>query len=174
MSDRETPATHTDQEFLELVDGSRGVIMATADEAGEPEASYAPFVRDEDLRIYVYLSELARHTANVLATGRASLLWLAEEVDGGNPFARPRLVLRCSATRVGRDCAEWASGVARLQQRFGGTMALLQQLGDFHLFRLQPVAGTYVMGFGRAYHLSGERLATVQLSRGADRFEKRS
>ena len=174
MSESETSETDAEQDFLELVDGSQGVIMATVDETGEPEASYAPFVRDEGLRFYVYLSELARHTNNLLVTGKASLLWLGEESNGGNPFARRRLVLRCGATRVDRDCAEWASAVARLQQRFGGTMALLRQLGDFHLFRLQALAGTYVLGFGRAYTLSGECLATMQLSRGVDKSENRS
>ena len=40
--------------------------LATVSADGLPEASYAPFVADQG-RYWVYLSDLARHTANLLA-----------------------------------------------------------------------------------------------------------
>jgi putative heme iron utilization protein len=164
MNHKESSDAPKVQEYLDFLDGFQTVILATADEHGEPEASYAPFVRYERLCFYVYLSELARHTRNLRNNGRVSLLWLAEE--GGNPFARPRLVLRCNTAQVAREAAEWAPAMARLEQRFGNMMKLLKGLSDFHLFRLCATGGTYVKGFAQAYELVGERLEGLELSRG--------
>ncbi len=45
-----------------------------------------------------------------------------------------------------------------MRKRHGERIDNLSQLKDFHLFRLQPVGGRYVKGFGRAYDFSGKSL----------------
>ncbi len=46
------------------------LVMATVSKDGVPEASYAPYVMDEEGVFFVYLSDLSRHTANLWGTGR--------------------------------------------------------------------------------------------------------
>lgn len=145
-------------ECLAFIDACRAVVLATVDEHGEPDASQAPFVRDQGGRVYLYLSELAKHTPNLRRSGRASLLWLADEAATQNPFARQRLTLQGEASVVPRGCAEWERIMALFAERFGPTIAILRKLADFHLFRMRARSGSYVKGFGQAFVLYGEEL----------------
>ncbi len=155
----ETPEHSPDQaECLAFIDGLRAVVLATVDESGEPDASQAPFVRDQRGRIYLYLSELAKHTPNLRTSGRASLLWLADEAVTQNPFARQRLTLQCAASVVARGSAEWERVITLFTERFGPTIGVLRQLADFHLFRMRVRSGSYVKGFAQAFELHGEAL----------------
>jgi heme oxygenase (biliverdin-IX-beta and delta-forming) len=148
-------------EIMEFIEGFHSVVLATVDEAGNPDASYAPFVCDRRPHVYLYLSELAAHTANLRARRRASLLWLADEAVTPNPFARKRLMISCTASVVDRKSELWAGTMAHFADRLGPTVALLRQLSDFHLFRLRAESGTYVKGFAQAYRLRGEGLQVV-------------
>jgi putative heme iron utilization protein len=40
------------------------IMMSTISKEGIPDASYAPFVIDDDKNIYIYVSGLATHTQN--------------------------------------------------------------------------------------------------------------
>ncbi|MEJ2554582.1 MAG: hypothetical protein P8079_11540 [Gammaproteobacteria bacterium] len=52
--------------------------------------------------------------------------------------------------------------MSRLQDEFGEIVSLLAGLGDFHLFRLQPVRGNYVRGFAKAYEITGEAMDRIR------------
>ena len=52
-------------EFRVFRNSFQSVQLATVDEHGKPEASYAPCLRDRK-HIYVFVSELSRHTANLI------------------------------------------------------------------------------------------------------------
>ena len=45
-----------------------------------------------------------------------------------------------------------------MEDRFGELLITLRSLSDFHLFRLSPKNGTFVMGFGQAFSISGKRM----------------
>ena len=64
----------TAQEAAALLGRFRTLQMATASACGEPQASYAPFVRPGDNAFYICVSELSRHTGHLVANGRASVL----------------------------------------------------------------------------------------------------
>ena len=140
--------------------------LATVSADGQPEASYAPFVADRGC-YYVYLSDLARHGANLRATSRASVLFIEGEEQAKHPFARERLTLRCEATECPRGCERFESVLDLFEQRFGKFVQMVRPLGDFRLFELRPVAGSYVAGFARAYVLDGDDLANIR-HRGPD------
>ena len=148
------------REALAFREQLRSVVLATVGQDGQPEASYAPYVSDED-NILVFVSALARHTQNLLAGRGASLLFIEDERSAGNPFARKRLVLACSATPVPREHPDWNVMLDRFAARFGKLIDTLRGLGDFSLIRLTPVSGTYVRGFGQAFRLEGTRLRPV-------------
>jgi len=142
--------------------GFTTLLMATVGHEGQPEASYAPYLEDPSGTLFVLVSELAQHTRNLLYRPRASVLFIEDERDAANPFARRRLSLRCDCRLVQRDEPGWLEAVDGLQRRFGQIIAVLRGLSDFHLLQLQPSAGTYVRGFGQAYELSGSELSEIR------------
>lgn len=78
----------------QLLDTLKSVQLATLNAQGEPEASYAPCLI-ESQRVYLFLSQLASHTQNLLRTPVCSLMWIADEQSSRNLFARERLILQC-------------------------------------------------------------------------------
>ena len=153
------------QEAIALRDSFRSVQFATVSAAGVPDASYAPYVLDDQGAICVFVSALAQHTRNLLTVPRVSLLWIADERASSNLFARRRLRLECDVLEVPRDSTEWQRILQRLQAEHGETVATLRELPDFHLFRFDVKGGSYVRGFGKAYQLSGNALSVGDLQR---------
>ncbi len=145
------------REALTLRADRDSLILATSD-GGDPDASYAPFVLDDDLAACIFVSELARHTRNLLRQRRAGVLFIEEENEARNPFARRRLALHCRVDEIARDSQQGERLLDRMQQRFGNTVELLRGLPDFHLLRLDVIDGSYVRGFAQAYPVRGNEL----------------
>ena len=135
--------------------------LGTVNAQGQPEASYAPFVAAAG-RYHVYLSELARHTANLRSNGRASVLFIESEAQAKQIFARERLTLACTARECARGTALFERALDRFEQRFGKFMQVIRPLRDFHLFELTPSSGNYVAGFAHAYALEGADLGQLR------------
>jgi heme iron utilization protein len=135
--------------------------LATCNADGHPEASYAAYVEHQG-SYYVYTSELSAHTANLAASGRCSVLFIESEAQAKHLFARRRLTLQCAAT----ECLRGSDGFEQILDlfvgQFGGFMAMLRKLNDFHLYRLRPLSGAYVAGFAQAYTLQGEGLSEIR------------
>ncbi len=138
------------------------LMMATVSKEGVPEASYAPYVVDADGAFFVYISELSQHTDNLRNTPKASVLFIENEDQAAHLFARRRLTLRCNCMHVPRSDARWHELLDNFKDRFGELMDVLRELEDFHLYRLQPEAGTYVRGFAQAYELTGPDLQAIR------------
>lgn len=128
--------------------------LGTVSADGQPEASYAPYVVDKG-RYCIYLSELARHTANLRNTARASVLFIEGEGQARHLFARQRLTLACQVSECPRGSTRFEAVLDLFEQRFGPFVQTIRPLQDFHLFELVPVSGTYVAGFARAYTFDG-------------------
>jgi len=126
--------------------------LATISNDGFPEISYAPFIAHNDC-FYIFISELAAHTRNLLKQPIASVMLIEDEPAADNAFARKRLTYRCQARQVIRETPEFAEQANKMEQRFGAMIKLLTQLNDFHLFELKPVSGQYVAGFGKTYEI---------------------
>lgn len=149
-------------ELLAFRAGFRSLNLATADSAGEPEASYAPFILDQDGSFCVYISELSRHTANLLQNPRASVLFIEDEQGAQQLFARQRLTYSCRAERVERGSQRWQQLMETFAEQHGKLVDMLRGMQDFHLFRLVPEHGNYVRGFAQAYALEGEDLNRIR------------
>jgi putative heme iron utilization protein len=134
------------------------LMLATVGADGGPHASYAPFIRDADGAYCIFVSDLSEHTGNLQRCPNASMLLIQDEQDAREPFARRRLSLRVRAAIIPRDDADWERIADAFEQRFGGIVQIFRGLGDFRLVRLQPTGGSFVMGFGQAFELAGERL----------------
>lgn len=151
-----------------LQDGKQSVLLSTSNPERNPEISYAPAVRDKVGNFYIFVSELAAHTANLISHPICSVLFIQDEQESRNIFARERLTYQCDVERVERDSAEGVQILEMMERELGQTVKLLRGLPDFHLFRLKPTCGSYVVGFGKAFevdpasgeliHLSEERV----------------
>jgi len=140
--------------YQELMAAQQTLLLSTVSANGVPDISYAPFVRDQTGVFYIYVSEMACHTTNLLNNPRASLLFIRSESESPNLFARERAVLSCSVKEISRDDALYAERIQALQDKFGEVVSVLRSLSDFHLFALRPENGRYVVGFGRAFSIN--------------------
>ncbi len=142
-----------------LQHASQTLLLSSLSAEGTPELSYAPYVKDDQGCFYIFISELAGHTRNLLQQPACSVMFIRDESKSRNLFARERLTYVCRAEALPDAAPDRSAMLDKLQTTFGETVTLLRQLADFRLFRLTPEQGRYVVGFGRAYRVdprSGE------------------
>ena len=152
----------TAEEAMAFLGSFKTLQMATASAAGEPEASYAPFVRARDNAFYICVSDLSRHTGHLAATGRASVLIVEDESASAQLFARRRLVFECDAEQVERAAVRWHTMMDLFERKFGDVIGLIRPLADFRMFALAPRRGVFVKGFGQAYRIAGPALDSLR------------
>lgn len=153
-----TPTPDIIAEAGEFLAGFRTLVMATVSADGMPDASYAPFVRVDDNAFYVNVSDLSTHTANLLATPLASILFLEAEEHSKQPFARKRLSFEGAAALIERDSPPWTVVMDLFERKFGEVVQLIRPLADFRLMKIEPQRGVFVRGFAQAYPLEGPAL----------------
>ncbi len=147
--------------LIELIESSLSVTLATIDAEGHPFSSYAPFVRYEH-EYYIFISQIAKHAANLLGHPKASLFFIEDESKCENIFARKRVSLLCDAEVVARETPLFERVIASFEKRFDGEMVkTLCSMQDFTLFKLRPLQGEAVFGFGKAYDVGGVHCETL-------------
>ncbi|MBD2663469.1 pyridoxamine 5'-phosphate oxidase-related, FMN-binding [Richelia sinica FACHB-800] len=153
-------------EYEKFTSQFASIIISTVNGQGVPNASYTPFVIDESKNIYIYVSGLSIHTQNIEAHPQVSILFIEDESKTKQIFARQRLSFDCTASLVERETELWKYIVEQFQSRFGEIIDMLRILPDFRIFKLTPHTGRFVIGFGAAYHISGDNLnQLVQITR---------
>lgn len=145
-------------EYTALLAAFQSIQIGSIDVEGHPDVSYAPSVLDDSGNFYVFVSELSKHTENLLKQGRASVMLIEDEGVAAQIFARKRVTFECEAQSVAREHADWTDIIERFGEKFGRVVDHLKKMDDFHLIRLHPKAGRLVVGFGKAYDVSGERM----------------
>lgn len=148
---------------LSLIERKSTLLLSTLSPDTFPDISYAPYVRDEAGSFYIYISRLAAHTHNLLAHAKCSVLFVQDEADSRNLFARERVTFRCAVTEVAAGSDQSQKILDRFEQQHGQTVAMLRTLPDFHLFALKPVSGTYVVGFGKAFEVNPDEFGLIHL-----------
>ena len=144
-------------EIQEFRQQRKTIQLATVDEEGRPNVSYAPFVQNQE-GYFVLISEIARHARNLQVNPHVSLMLIEDEESSKQLFARKRLTFDAIASVVERDSPLWAQVIGQMQERFGEIVEGLSQLQDFVLFNLKAERGLFVKGFGQAYQVSGDDL----------------
>ena len=152
----------TAEEAAAFLGSFKTLQMATASAAGEPEASYAPFVRNGDNAFYVCVSDLSRHTGHLASTGRASVLIVEDESRTAQLFARRRLAFECRAEQVERGGARWSMLMDAFEHKFGEVIGLIRPLADFRTFALVPRRRVFFKCFGQAYRIAGPALDALR------------
>jgi len=132
--------------FLQHIDA---LMLATVNGEGLPEASYAPYV-EHDGCYYIFVSGLASHTTNLKQSGVAGVIFM-DSKDDGQAHSRKRLSCHCDSTVIERSDVLFESVMQQMEEQFGKLIATLRGLNDFQLFKLNPVKGNFVTGFGKAF-----------------------
>ncbi|MGR3958941.1 heme utilization protein HutZ [Vibrio lentus] len=144
-------------EIKEFRQERRTLQLATVDEEGRPNVSYAPFVQNQE-GYFVLISDIARHARNLKANPQVSLMMIEDEESSKQLYARKRLTFDAQASVVERETELWSQVIGQMQERFGEIIDGLSQLQDFSLFNLKAENGLFVKGFGQAYQVSGDDL----------------
>lgn len=141
-----------------FIDAFKSVVLATIDSRGNPFSSYAPFTRYEH-RYYIFISDIARHAANLKKHPKAALFFIEDESRCDNIFARKRAVLQCRSKIVSRESTAFDPVMQAFKARFDPDMLdMLLRMKDFNLYELTPFEGEAVFGFGQAYDVGGESM----------------
>lgn len=149
------------QELQSLRDQINSLQLATINPQQLPEVSYAPFIWQHN-SCYVFLSDLAQHTHNLMQNPAISLMMIEDESQSRNQFARRRLVLQGRAQKIERSNQLFKPVIAEFHRRFGDVMDLIEPLQDFNLFQIKPESGRFIKGFGQAFELGGDNLDQLQ------------
>ncbi len=128
-----------------LLRAARAGTLATAAD-GQPFASLVTPACAPDGAVLLLLSDLSEHTRHLRAEPRCALL-VAGAPEGANPQTAPRLTVTGLAG-IADDAALKARWVAAHPYA-----AFYADFGDFHLWRLRPMAALFVGGFARAHRL---------------------
>lgn len=153
--------------YRTFTDNFNSVVLSTVSADGNPNASYAPCVIDKARNIYIYVSGLSTHTQNLNAVPKASILFLEDEQDTQQIFARKRLSYDCTASLIPADDPEWTQVADQFEHRFGKMVELLRSLPDFRIFKLMPTKGRFVVGFGAAFAVDASDLTKLVHLQGA-------
>lgn len=136
-----------------LLRSARRASLATVDrDSGRPYVSLVAAASDRDGAPLMLVSDLARHTANLKADPRASVL--CAEVGAGDPLSHPRVTLFGTSVVVDKDASR-ARWLARQPDS-----AMYFDFPDFNMVRLEPEGAHLVAGFGRIVDLAWAEMAT--------------
>ena len=119
-----------------------------------PEMGVSPFIRREG-GFYIYASHLSPHVRDLIDQGEATCMLCADERDCQNIWARNRLKFRVGALEITRDDEKFDELCNDFSLAHGPTMNLIRNFNDFHMIRLTPQKGILVLGFAKAFIVSG-------------------
>jgi heme iron utilization protein len=128
-----------------LLREARSAVLSTVSQ-GQPFASLVTPATTAAGEILLLLSNLSEHTRHLRAEPRCALFVSGQPADA-NPQTAPRVTITGEAEIIGD---------AALRERFLAVhpyAALYAGFGDFHLWRIRPLAAMFVGGFGRARRL---------------------
>ena len=148
-----------------LIEGMQSLQLSTVGVDGIPHCSYTPYLHRAPGSFYIFVSQLAAHTRHLLSKGTVAIMIIADEQSTSQIFARTRVNYVCEATHLPPDSPDYESVLDDYQERHGKMAGLLRQLPDFVLFQLDTKSGQFVMGFGKAYNLTGDDLSVFEHSR---------
>ncbi|MEM6884350.1 MAG: DUF2470 domain-containing protein [Verrucomicrobiota bacterium] len=149
-----------------IMDNFLSVQLGTANAEGVPEASYTPAIVDEDRVFYVYVSDMSAHTGNMLKQNLASVLVIEDEQASKQIFARHRATFDCQVSEIERDTERWTELCDQFIGKFGKMFEHLMAMGDFHMLALKPSKGRLVVGFGKAFDITGKKMDQLEHVKG--------
>lgn len=139
--------------LIDLLRRARLGALGTLRSDGGPLVSQVLFAAAPDFSgCYLFISSLAQHTQDILNDPRVSLM-IAQADDGlVDPQTLARVSLRGEARVVPHDQPEYVPARTAYLEKFPQA-AMIFQLGDFALYRIEIKSARYVAGFGKTFNL---------------------
>ena len=166
LSAHQIPENKILERVDDLLASIQSLQLATLDDKQHPWVSYTPFVAENRGCFYIFISELAQHTRNLLQSPQVSWMLIADESTSKQIYARERLVYQGTGVVIGQEDAVYGRQLDALRERHGTLVSMLRQLPDFYLFRLDAHQIHYVQGFGKAFDLQGPDWSSWQHNTG--------
>ncbi|WP_432454245.1 pyridoxamine 5'-phosphate oxidase family protein [Agarivorans sp. QJM3NY_29] len=145
-------ASRLGPEIADFIEQQQSLILASQGEDGFPHNSYSPFVFYQ-AAFFIFISDISKHAHYLRAHEKAALMLIEDETSSQQIYARKRLSYEVIAQQVDAEPREQVLDL--LAKRHGDIVENLRQLSDFKLFRLTPINGRYVKGFGQAFDIKG-------------------
>lgn len=128
---------------------------------GEPNLAMVAYSFAEDFSaFYLHVSRLGKHTTDMEADPRVSLLIAETDDRRPDPQTLARVAIRGTAEVLPRNDPNYAQVKQGYLERFPEADQLFS-LGDFNLWSITPKGGRFVAGFGKAFNLVPEGLRKV-------------
>ena len=147
-----------DKALSELKETVQSLFLSTLSVEGKPNGSYAPYITDEKGDFYIFVSQLASHTRDLLRSSQLSILLAEDEQDARQLFARKRASYYCHSSVIEKSATNYEALIDLFETRFGSIISLLRTLPDFILFKLEVQSGSFVNGFAQAYEITADGL----------------
>jgi heme iron utilization protein len=152
--------TQSEQTLANLIRNTRIAALATLHD-GEPNlAMVAVAVEDDFSAFYIHVSRLGKHTRDMEADPRVSLLLTQADDGRPDPQILARLSILGTAEMLPRTDPHYAQARHNYLGRFPEAEQLFS-LGDFNLWRISPKGGRFVAGFAQAFNIVPEVLIKV-------------
>ena len=150
----------SEQTLARLIRSTRIAALGTLHDGGPNLAMVAYAFANDFSAFYIHVSRLGKHTTDMEADPRVSLL-IAETDDGrADPQTLARVSLRGVAQMLARDEIAYGHVKKIYLTRFPAAEQFFS-LGDFNIWKITPKGGRFVAGFGRAFNLVSEALINV-------------
>jgi len=143
-----------------LIKDCNTIFIGSVNQSGEPNASYAPTHIDEDCNFYIYISALAKHTKNILDTGKISFMLV--EPKSQNIFAKKRITFNGQIKKIERKSEDFNTVMGDMRDKLGETIDMIRNMEDFSLIKITPISGLLVYGFAKAFILTGKGLNEIK------------
>src|SRR3972149_11707160 len=102
---------------------------------------------------YIHISRLAQHTRDILQDSRSSLMIAETDRGPGDPQTLARVSIQGESTEIPTADAGYEQAKSIYLQKFPQAASNFG-LGDFSLFRIQPIKARYIAGFGKIFNLT--------------------
>ncbi|CZE49188.1 HugZ family protein [Campylobacter geochelonis] len=151
----------------ELIDSLGSLVISSVNQNGEPLASYAPFVKDDEYNFYICISPVALHFENLQNSKIASLLFIEDESKSKTVFGRKRLYGSFEVEKFQENDDRSGQIYELFEVKFGSSAGFLTKLSDFRIFKFSPTQMSLVLGFGAAFSIDfKEQLSTHKRLKG--------
>jgi putative heme iron utilization protein len=144
-----------------LAEAGFGTLATTsADPAGYPFGSLVGYAVDDSGRPLLWLSNLAKHSKNLVKDHAASLMAAqpATAETTADPLARARVTVLGAVEPLDGDGRD----AAATRYRAAHPSAFYADFADFRLYRMEVVAVRYVGGFGRMSWLDAAEFTAAE------------
>ena len=151
-------------EYVEFMQDAKCVYISSISEhkgGVAPEISYSPCIVDEKKNIYILVSTLSKRTGSLLVGHNVSLMFIEPEEQCEEIYVRTRLIFLCNTLSFAFSRILWDEKVSLFKDKFGDIIDTLVSLEDFKMFRFQPIRGTFIKGFGKAFTIEGKDMDQI-------------